>query len=133
VSLRPHHVGINVSDMERSKSFYGALGFETVLERGDADKAIVFMELDGFQVELFWYRETPGRFDTKGRVLGFRHLALRTGDIDAELARLSDAGLVGDAAAIRDMPGGWRLLFFEDPDGIEIEIMQEDGAAAPAR
>lgn len=125
MSLEPHHVGIVVSDLGRSKAFYAALGFEAVLETGDADKSIVFMRLDGFQVELFWYRETPPRGERTARMLGFRHLALRTDDIDAELARLRDAGVLGEDAAIRDLAGGWRLLFFDDPDGVEIEVMQE--------
>jgi glyoxylase I family protein len=125
VSLEPHHVGIVVSDLGRSKAFYGALGFKTVLETGDSNKSIVFMGLGDFQVELFWYRETPDGVERLGRRLGFRHLALRTEDIDAELERLRGAGVVREDAAIRDTPGGWRLLFFEDPDGVEIEIMQE--------
>jgi catechol 2,3-dioxygenase-like lactoylglutathione lyase family enzyme len=126
VSMRPHHVGIVTSDLDRSKAFYGALGFEAVQELGDADKVIVFMDLGGFQVELFWYRETPPAVTAAGRVLGFRHLALRTDDIDEELARLRAAGIVGEDATIRDvLPGGWRLLFFHDPDGVEIEVMQE--------
>ena len=125
MDLEPHHVGIVVSDLDRSKAFYGALGFETVQETEGADKTITFMRLGALMVELFCYRETPPKTPSPERVIGFKHLALRTRDIDSALAELRAASVVPDAAAIRDMPGGWRLLFFDDPDGVEIEIMQE--------
>ena len=125
MDLEPHHIGIIVSDLERSKAFYGALGFETVQHNDDGAKTITFMRLGSMMVELFCYQEDPPRAEPgQGRMLGFRHLALRTGDIDAALAHLRAAGLVPEDAAIRDMPGGWRLLFLDDPDGVEIEIMQ---------
>ena len=125
MDLEPHHIGIVVSDLERSKAFYGALGFETVQHNDDGSKTITFMRLGALMVELFCYLEDPPRAAAhKGRTLGFRHLALRTADIDAALAHLLAAGLVAEHAAIRDMPGGWRLLFLDDPDGVEIEIMQ---------
>jgi catechol 2,3-dioxygenase-like lactoylglutathione lyase family enzyme len=57
--------------------------------------------------------------------LGFRHLALRTDDIDATLDTLRAAGIVPEDLEIRRVPTGFSLLFFSDPDGLEIEIMQE--------
>jgi glyoxylase I family protein len=125
MDLEPHHVGIVVSDLDRSTTFYGALGFETVQETEGADKTITFMRLGGLMVELFCYRKTPPAVSAPGRVIGFKHLALRTRDIDAAFAQLRAASVLPATAAIRDMPGGWRLLFFNDPDGVEIEIMQE--------
>lgn len=123
MDLRPDHVGIIVSDLSRSKAFYAALGFEQTTERASADKTITFMRLGALQVELFAYNE-PLPAAAEGRTLGFRHLALATGDIDADLAELRAAGIVAENAAIRELPDGWRLLFFNDPDGVEIEIMQ---------
>jgi glyoxylase I family protein len=134
MDLEPHHIGIVVSDIRRSMEFYAALGFETVQENDDGAKTITFMRLGRLMVELFCYRETPTEAAKgTGRRLGFRHLALRTGDIDAVLAELRAGGLVAERAAIRDMPGGWRLLFFDDPDGVEIEVMQERTARSPGR
>ncbi len=125
MQLVPHHVGIVVSDLDRSKRFYGALGFETVQEMSDEAKTICFMELANLRLELFCYVETPPSCAHTARTIGFRHFALRTDDLDATLAELRAADVVPADAAIREVEGRFRLLFFNDPDGVEIEIMQE--------
>lgn len=124
MDLVPHHVGVVVSDLERSKRFYSALGFVLAQERVAEDKTISFMRLGPLQIELFAYREPVPPAGGPERVLGFRHLALETRDIDATLAELKAGGLVTADAKVRELPDGWRLLFFRDPDGMEIEIRQ---------
>jgi catechol 2,3-dioxygenase-like lactoylglutathione lyase family enzyme len=125
VDLTPHHVGIVVSDLGRSKAFYRALGFAQDVEHVQPDKTISFMRLGALQIELFAYAEpaeTPA--EQTGRTLGFKHLALETADIDAALAELKAGGVVPADAQVLELPAGWRLLFFNDPDGLEIEIKQ---------
>jgi lactoylglutathione lyase len=129
--LQPHHVGMVVSDLARSTAFYEALGFTVVSDMPAEDglRAIRFLELGGFQLELFWYAEpiepqpapAPGG---KGR-LGFRHLALHTDDLDGALAELKSSGLVPADLGVRTVPLGCKLVFLTDPDGVEIELMQE--------
>jgi catechol 2,3-dioxygenase-like lactoylglutathione lyase family enzyme len=129
MQLQPHHVGIVVSDLERSTDFYRALGFEVVndLPSEDDSRAIRFVRLGEFEIELFWY-DVPAAPVVppagKGQ-LGFRHLALRTDDIDAVLSSLKALGIAQDDLEIRRVPIGYSLLFLTDPDGVEIEIMQE--------
>lgn len=123
MDLRPDHIGIVVSDLARSKDFYRALGFVDGDERVMADKTLSFMRLGPIEIELFAYDE-PVPAPSSGRVLGFKHLALVTDDIDAAYAELRAAGIIDDGIEIREMPGGWRLLFFPDPDGMEIEVKQ---------
>lgn len=127
MDLRPHHLGLVVSDLERSTAFYHALGFETVQElyTDDESRAIRFVELGSFRLELFWYAQQLPSSVPPGKAIGFRHLALRTWDIDATFEALKAKGLLGEDVEIRSAPGGFRLLFFRDPDGLEIEIMQE--------
>lgn len=122
MDLTPDHIGIVVSDLERSKAFYRALGFTDGDERIMADKTLSFMRLGTFEIELFAYNEPVLAVELPERVLGFKHLALETPDIDAAFAELRQVGVIGDDIAIRELPGGWRLLFFPDPDGMEIEI-----------
>lgn len=124
VDLRPDHVGIVVSDLERSKGFYRTLGFVDGDERITADKTLSFMRLGELEIELFAYDESVPAPELPERVLGFKHLALETQDIDAAFAELRAAGVISEDIAIREVPGGWRLLFFPDPDGMEIEIKQ---------
>lgn len=124
MDLVADHVGIVVSDLERSKTFYRALGFVDGDERVMADKTLSFMHLGDLAVELFAYTESADAPERPERALGFKHLALATHDIDEAFAELRAGGVIADDIAIREMPNGWRLLFFPDPDGLEIEIKQ---------
>ena len=124
MDLTPHHIGIVVSDLERSKAFYRVLGFEPGDERVAEDKTLSFLRLGPIQLELFWYPEPVPAVEAPERAVGFRHLALETHDIDAAFAELRAAGVLPEDAAIREIPPSWRLLFFNDPDGVEIEIKQ---------
>lgn len=127
MQLQPHHVGVIVTDLERSTEFYRALGFETVSD-SPADggpRAIRFMRSGALQLELFCYAETPpAPVRVEGRRLGFRHLAFSVDDIDAALDGLKAAGVVPVSVEARDVPLGFRIAFFEDPDGVEIELTQ---------
>lgn len=130
MQLQPHHIGIVVSDLERSTDFYRALGFELSkdLPAEDGSRTIRFIRLGEFELELFWYAEPAARaHPPAGRgQLGFRHLALRTTDIDAALGALKAAGVAPSELEIRRVPIGYSLVMLSDPDGLEIEIMQED-------
>jgi catechol 2,3-dioxygenase-like lactoylglutathione lyase family enzyme len=122
----PDHVGIVVSDVERSKAFYRALGFELDAEYDDGTKTLVFLKGPGLRLELFCYRETPPVSSAAGqRVLGFRHLAFRVDDIDEAVAQLIDAGILPPDTVAREVPDLARLVFLSDPDGVEIEVMQD--------
>jgi len=124
---QPHHVGIVVSDLERSTAFYRALGFEIAEDMpwDDGSRAIRFLESGGLQLELFWYAETPAApAAPQGKQLGFRHLAFLVDDIDAALGRLKADGVVPADVEVRDVPLGFRIAFFNDPDGLEIELSQ---------
>ena len=128
MKLKPHHVGIVVSNLERSTEFYRTLGFETVSEIpwDDGSRAIRFVRSGELELELFWYAETPPApvAPAGGKQLGFRHLAFLVEDIDAVVTSLKSAGVVPTDLEVRDVPIGFRIAFFNDPDGLEIELTQ---------
>jgi catechol 2,3-dioxygenase-like lactoylglutathione lyase family enzyme len=69
--------------------------------------------------------EAPGAGDgwvDDDRQLGLRHLAFYVGDVDAEAARLREAG-VEFTIEPRDATGDVRLAFFHDPDGTLLELL----------
>ena len=127
MSIKPHHVGLVVSDLERSTAFYAALGFEIVSELpfDPTVRAIRFLRCGELELELFWYAETPpAPAVPAGKQLGFRHLAFLVDDIDVTVAELKAAGVMPQSVEVRDIPQGFRIAFFNDPDGLEIELTQ---------
>lgn len=127
MDLRPDHIGLVVSDLERSIAFYEALGFavESTLEP-EPGRSLTFLRLGDFRLELFWYEKAPSSLPAiEGRQLGFRHFALTTGDLDAVVAELKSRGVLAHDVEIREVLGRYRLIFLNDPDGIEIELSQE--------
>ena len=131
MQLSPHHIGLVASDLARSTAFYEALGFRITSDRPaeDGSRAIRFLELDDFSLELFWYAEpadpAPAAAPAGKGQLGFRHFALHTDDLGGALAELKTLGLVPADLEIRVVPIGFKLVFLSDPDGVEIELMQE--------
>ena len=127
MDLAPHHIGLVVSDLDRSVAFYETLGFAVESSLVPAPgRSLTFMRSGDFRLELFWYQEPPPTLpETPGHPIGFRHFALMTDDLDAVVAELKAMGTVPQDAEIRDVMGTYRLLFLNDPDGIEIELSQE--------
>lgn len=129
------HVGLCVSDLDRSLAFYrDGLGFteagrldvtgeaaETLLQIHDVDLCAVFLERDGLRIELLHYRHPSHRGSGEPRpmnALGLTHLSLRVDDLGATLATLEKNGARVLRASRTD-----RAVFVVDPDGIRIELV----------
>jgi catechol 2,3-dioxygenase-like lactoylglutathione lyase family enzyme len=136
------HVGICVSELERSLAFYrDALGFrevgrldvvgeapETLLHLQDVDLEAVFLERDGVRIELLHYRWPAHRGNGEPRpmnALGLTHLSLRVDDLAATIAALEAAG-----ARVLHATRTWNAelasgaVFAVDPDGTRIELIE---------
>lgn len=119
------HTCIRVLDEERSLAFYRTLGFE---ERGrkrvGGDTAtVIFLGLpgDGDRLELTL---NDGRTEPYDVGTGYGHVALAIPDLDAELARLAQFGILPERPPYISGPGGSRICFIGDPDGYRIELIQ---------
>jgi catechol 2,3-dioxygenase-like lactoylglutathione lyase family enzyme len=129
------HVGLCVSDLERSLAFYrDALGFaevarldaggdatETLLGLADVDLRVVFLQRDGVRIELLHYASPGHRGSGEPRpmnALGLSHLSLRVGDLDATLAALEVLG-----AKVLRATRTPQAVFVSDPDGTRIELV----------
>jgi catechol 2,3-dioxygenase-like lactoylglutathione lyase family enzyme len=123
-----HHIGIEVREMERSEAFYvGVLGFTKVAEFSLAEGArkIAFLDLAGVSVELLSAPGNTAYLEAPEEQCGYKHLALLTADVNADVARAREAG-----CAVRmeptDIPAVHaRIAFVEDPDGIPVELWQD--------
>lgn len=134
--LATGHIGLNVSDLDRSVDFYRrALGFEQLAASTDAERRWAFLGADGKLVVTLW-EQSDGAFSTE--TPGLHHLSFQVDTIDQVravervLRELSVAfahdGVVAHGEGVAS--GG---IFFTDPDGIRLEVYAPSGAeSAPA-
>lgn len=143
-SIVVSHIGLCVSDLERSMRFYcDGLGFATqevhevdnlfadALEvQRDVVLTSQFIRKDGMAIELLHFRSpgTVGSPSTHRNQLGLTHLSFVVPDLEQAAAALVAAG--GTVLApTRVKDPNVDLMFLSDPDGTRIEIMQYVGGS----
>ncbi len=119
------HTCYRITDIDRSVSFYEALGFEEVGRIPIRDEAVnVFMNQrgdgDSPRLELTYNLGV----DSYELGTGYGHIAITTSDIDAMLARLAEQGIEPERAPYTIRDGGPRLCFVKDPDGYRVELLE---------
>jgi glyoxylase I family protein len=123
---RIHHVAIICSDPHASCRFYTeVLGLRLVAQAFRAERNSWKIDLalpDGGQLELFSFPGAPPR-PSYPEAQGLRHLAFEVEDLDACTRRLQAQGVVVEAARL-DAATGRRFVFFADPDGLPLELVE---------
>lgn len=134
--LKTGHVGLNVRDVGRSRWFYEQVfDLEVLGESADPGQERVFLGCGGEVVLTLW-RQGTGRFSAAQP--GLHHLAFEVdtrAEVDAAEERLRRLGVPLHHDGIVAHGEGSRSggLFFEDPDGIRLEIYCPDlGEIFPA-
>lgn len=150
-----NHVGFAVADLERSVRFYrGLLGeppyFDEVYDVPYIGRLVgypgaiqhaAFFRLPG-QPDLFleliqYLHPTPGVVDMEAYNAGNAHLCLACDDLEAARDLVvslggqvrTDAGLVTSDHGVYS---GTRALFFRDPDGITVQLVEIPAGVDPA-
>jgi len=129
--MKTGHIGINVSDIARSKDFYTrAFGLEEMGGSDEAGKAFAFLGEGGTLYVTLW-QQSEGPFNAHAP--GLHHLSFEVDSIEKvreaqgrvrELgAEFLYQGVVPHAEGTQS--GG---IFFRDPDGIRLEIYTPSGA-----
>lgn len=123
---RIHHTAIICSDYARSKAFYTeVLGLEIVAEnyRGARDSYKLDLALpDGSQIELFSFPDAPAR-PSYPEAQGLRHLAFAVDDVARVKQQLEHQGIAVEPVRIDEYTGR-AYTFFQDPDGLPLELYQ---------
>ncbi|HEX3823958.1 MAG TPA: VOC family protein [Mycobacteriales bacterium] len=132
------HVGICVSDLERSTGFYTeVLGFRVLFSVDFSDELTVTMEAEGgftsrmlarddVRVELLHWHDREVSGDASRRAMtsrGMTHLAFRVDAVDELFELAASHGGAAHPATLTDLGGGVQVVYLTDPDGARIECM----------
>lgn len=120
-----HHIAVICSDYNRSLSFYRSLGFEVLHEyyRAERQSYKTDLALNGdYLIELFSFPNPPKRLSYP-EAAGLRHLAFEVDCLDEAVAEL-DALSLSHEDIRKDEYTGKRFVFFNDPDGLPIELYE---------
>ena len=122
-----HHVAIICSDYPRSKRFYTEmLGLKVIAENYRETRDSYKLDLalpDGSQVELFSFPGAPNR-PSFPEAQGLRHLAFLVDDVEQVKAYLESNDVEVEPIRIDEFTGK-AFTFFQDPDGLPLEIYQK--------
>lgn len=122
-----HHVAVICSDYERSKQFYtDVLGLKVKSEHyrkeRDSWKADCYLG-DAYIIELFSFPNPPARLSYP-EAAGLRHLAFEVDNIAAAVSELDNKNIVHEQIRTDELTGK-RFIFFNDPDGLPIELYEK--------
>lgn len=120
---------IRVLEEARSVAFYQTAFGLQVADRLDFDSfTLIYLSNaeSSFELEL---TVNKGRTEPYNLGDGYGHLAVSVSDVDAEHARLTEAGLA--PRKLVDFRNGdvsvAKFFFIADPDGYQIEVLQRAG------
>ncbi len=135
-ALQTGHVGLNVTDLDRSLPFYQRVfGLEVQAEGKEPDRRWAFLGRDGKLVLTLW-QQSDTAFAT--RSAGLHHLSFQVETIDVvksaeEVLRELGAEFAHDGVVPHGEGVSSGGIFFADPDGTRLEIYAPTGAdTAPA-
>ncbi|MBW5814312.1 VOC family protein [Yersinia kristensenii] len=121
-----HHIAIIGSDYQASKKFYcEILGFSLLSEvyRDARDSWKADLALNGqYTIELFSF-PSPAARPSHPEACGLRHLAFQVDDIELAIRELDAVGVICEAVRI-DPYTNSRFTFFNDPDGLPLELYE---------
>ena len=124
------HTMVRITDPEKSRQFYEALGFEferdmDIVRNGELEATNYFYALGDHRSVLELTYNHDGRTYDLGT--GYGHIALAVDDLQASLAALAQQGIEPEREPYRVREGGSLLCFVRDPAGSRIELIDRSG------
>src|ERR687884_715192 len=128
------HTMLRITDPERSRAFYEALGMEfrrdmDIVRNGEKEATNYFFGVPGQEEELELTFNHDGRTYELGTAYG--HIALAVDDLERTLAQLKQQGIEPERPPYRVREGGSRLCFVQDPDGYRVELIERGRWSPP--
>jgi lactoylglutathione lyase len=124
------HTMLRVTDPEKSRAFYEALGLEfrresDIVRNGETEATLYFYGVPGEEVELeLTFNHDGSTYDVG---TGYGHVAYAVDDLEQTLAALKEQGIEAEREPYRVREGGSLLCFVRDPDEYRIELIDRSG------
>jgi lactoylglutathione lyase len=120
------HTMVRITDPDRSRAFYEALGFTferdmDIVRNGEKEATNYFFSLGDARSVLELTYNHDGRTYDLGT--GYGHIAVGVDDLGGTLARLGEQGIEPERPPYQVSEGGSFLCFVRDPDGYRIELI----------
>jgi lactoylglutathione lyase len=121
------HTMVRITDPDRSRAFYEALGFRferdmDIVRNGEREATNYFFGIGDQESVLELTYNHDGRTYDLGT--GYGHIAIGVVDLDGTLERLAQQGIEPERPPYQVREGGSRLCFVRDPDGYRIELIE---------
>jgi lactoylglutathione lyase len=124
------HTMVRITDPERSRVFYEALGFRfsremDIVRNGELEATNYFFSIDNADDVLELTFNHDGRSYELGTAYG--HIAIGVDDLDETLGLLKEQGIEPEREPYRVREGGSRICFINDPDLYRVELIDQSG------
>jgi lactoylglutathione lyase len=124
------HTMVRITDPDRSRAFYEALGFRferdmDIVRDGAVEATNYFFGIGDQDAVLELTYNHDGRSYELGT--GYGHIALAVDNLGDTLAQLQKQGIEPEREPYRVREGGSLLCFVRDPDGYRIELIDRSG------
>jgi lactoylglutathione lyase len=122
------HTMVRITDPERSRAFYEALGFRfsnemDIVREGQLEATNYFFSIGDRDNVLELTYNHDGRSYELGTAYG--HIAIGVDDLDGTLEALKDEhGIEPERPPYQVREGGSRICFVRDPDDYRIELIE---------
>lgn len=127
MKINVDHILLVVKNLENTINFYRHLGFTHVETVNRPNDMVGVIKKDNLMIELMQFsggNETY-REPRKNSDIGFRHIGFRVEDMEEVYESLKDKINFDGPPVISAGRGDRKLLFFKDPDGVELHFIQE--------
>jgi lactoylglutathione lyase len=118
---------VRITDPERSRAFYEALGFRfssemDIVRNGELEATNYFFSIGDQEDVLELTFNHDGRRYELGTAYG--HIAVGVDDMTQTLARLKEHGIEPERPPYQVREGGSYIAFVRDPDDYRIELVE---------
>jgi glyoxylase I family protein len=122
MNFEVEHLGLAARDTVALARWYEETLGARIVFRNEETPPAFLLRLPPFLLEIYAAHLSSGETGNN-RCAGFRHLALRVGSIEEARASLAARG-VTITEEIKPAGGGGRVLFFKDPEGNILHLVE---------